>query len=63
MTSQPLNGNKALYWKSDSRISFPGRILDAAGLASKDALKFHPLKIPQERERGDLGAIPPRYVE
>jgi hypothetical protein len=43
--------------------SFPGQVLDAAGLGSPDALEFHPLKIPEERVRGDLGAIPPRYVE
>ncbi len=42
---------------------FKGKILDAAGLASSDALKYHPMKIPEERERGDLGAIPPEYVE
>ena len=42
---------------------FTGSILDAAGLASPDALKYHPLRIPEERESGDLGAIPPEFVE
>jgi hypothetical protein len=42
--------------------SFRGRILDAAGLASPDALKFHPMRIPEERADGILGAIPPGYV-
>ena len=43
--------------------TFQGYITDAAGLASPDALDFHPMKIPEERARGDLGSIPPEYVE
>jgi len=42
---------------------FRGKILDAAGLASPEVLKYHPLNIPEERERGDLGAIPPNFVD
>ena len=42
--------------------SFRGRIFDAAGLASSDALAFHPMKVPQERANGMTGAIPPGYV-
>jgi hypothetical protein len=42
---------------------YTGRILDAAGLASPEALKYHPMKVPEERERGNLGAIPPAFVE
>lgn len=42
---------------------FTGKILDAAGLASPEALKYHPMKVPEEREHGALGAIPPGYVE
>jgi hypothetical protein len=42
---------------------FKGTILDAAGLASPEALAFHPLKVPEERERGNLGVIPLEYVE
>ena len=42
--------------------SFKGKILDAAGLASPDALDFHPLKVPQQRANGNVGAIPPEYV-
>lgn len=42
---------------------FTGKILDAAGLASPEALKYHPMKVPEERERGNLGAIPPGFVE
>ncbi len=43
--------------------SFTGRVIDAAGLASPDALDFHPMKIPAERANGDIGAIPPNYVK
>ena len=43
--------------------SFRGQIYDAVGLASPDALKFHPLKIPEERDYGFIGGIPPQYVE
>jgi hypothetical protein len=43
--------------------AFKGEILDAAGLASTDALDFHPMKIPEERSDGGLGAIPPGYVK
>ncbi len=42
--------------------AFEGRILDAAGLASPDALAFHPMQIPEQRSSGLLGAIPPEYV-
>jgi hypothetical protein len=42
--------------------SFQGKILDAAGLASPDALKYHPMKVPEERSSGGYGAIPPEYV-
>jgi hypothetical protein len=43
--------------------TFRGEILDAAGLASPEALQFHPMDIPRERPRGDLGTVPPEYVE
>jgi hypothetical protein len=43
--------------------TFRGEILDAVGLASPEALKFHPMQVPNERPRGDLGTIPPEYVE
>ncbi len=42
--------------------SFRGKILDAAGLASPDALDFHPMKIPEQRSSGGFGAIPPGYA-
>jgi hypothetical protein len=43
--------------------SFEGRILDAAGLASPGALEYHPMRIPEDRSDGTIGAIPPGYVE
>jgi hypothetical protein len=43
--------------------SFRGRILDAAGLASPGALAFHPMKVPEQRLSGGIGAIPPEYVK
>ncbi|MFH2102334.1 MAG: hypothetical protein ABIJ39_03130 [Chloroflexota bacterium] len=42
--------------------AFEGQILDAVGLASPDALAFHPMEVPELRESGVLGAIPPEYV-
>ena len=42
--------------------SFKGEILDAVGLASSGALDYHPMKVPDERTSGLLGAIPPAYV-
>lgn len=42
--------------------SFSGEILDAAGLASPDVLAYHPMKIPEQRASGGIGAIPPDYV-
>lgn len=43
--------------------TFRGHLADAAGLASPEALAFHPMKVPEERARGDLGSIPTKYVE
>jgi hypothetical protein len=42
--------------------SFNKKVFDAAGLASTDALIFHPMRVPKDRSSGDLGAIPPEYV-
>jgi len=41
---------------------FRGKILDGAGLASPEAIKYHPLPIPQERSDGARGEIPPGFV-
>ena len=42
--------------------SFHGYIYDGVGLTNPDALKYHPMKVPQERRTGTLGAIPVGYV-
>ncbi len=42
---------------------FHGRIIDAVGLASPSALRYHPMAIPEERSNGAIGAIPVGFVE
>jgi hypothetical protein len=42
--------------------SFHGYIYDGFGLTNPDALRYHPLKVPEERSSGIIGAIPWRYV-
>lgn len=42
--------------------SFPGKIIDAAGLATDQAIDFHPMLVPQERSSEGIGAIPPAFV-
>lgn len=42
--------------------AFPGKIIDAAGIITPDALQYHPLAVPNERSSGSLGAIPPAAV-
>jgi hypothetical protein len=42
--------------------SFKGAIIDGCGLASPRALRYHPLKVPQERSSGKIGAIPANLV-
>jgi hypothetical protein len=42
---------------------FKGYVVDAAGLASPGALKYHPMKVPEERSNGSIGAIPVGLVE
>jgi hypothetical protein len=46
----------ALGWE------FHGKILDGAGLATPAAIRFHPMRIPEERSTGDLGEIPAGFV-
>lgn len=43
--------------------SFQGRIADGAGLVTPRALRFHPMKIPEERSSGLFGAIPVGFVQ
>lgn len=42
--------------------SFQGEILDGFGLASRDAMKYQPMRVPQERSSPFLGAIPTRFA-
>lgn len=44
-------------------FTFEGQILDGMGLASPAALRFHPLRVPEERSSGASGALPSRYVD
>lgn len=37
---------------------FPGTILDGVGLATSSSGKFHPMKVPNQRSAGYLGAFP-----
>jgi hypothetical protein len=37
---------------------FPGEVLDAFGLATPAALRWHPMKVPEQRSSGEVGAIP-----
>lgn len=43
-------------------FAFSGAIDDGFGLVSPAALKHHPLRVPEDRRSGGLGAIPPGYI-
>lgn len=42
---------------------FLGSIKDGVGLASPEALAFHPMKVPEQRHSGGVGSIPLAYAE
>jgi hypothetical protein len=42
---------------------YPNRIYDAVGLVTPAALQYHPMKVPEERRGGWLGAIPVGAVQ
>ncbi len=42
--------------------SFRGEIHDGAGLASPEAIRYHPMAVPTERRSGTLGEIPAGFV-
>lgn len=42
---------------------FEGKILDGCGLISPEAIKYHPMKVPEQRTSGSAGAIPLKYVQ
>jgi len=41
---------------------FQGYIVDGLGLSSPEAIKYQPLKIPEERPNGKIGGMPPGIV-
>lgn len=42
--------------------TFKGNILDAIAWVSPEALKYHPLNVPQELAMKGIAAIPPRLI-
>jgi hypothetical protein len=44
-------------------FAFDGRVEDGFGLVSPEAVKHHPMAVPQARSSGTLGAIPAAYVD
>jgi hypothetical protein len=42
--------------------AFHGEIRDGAGLASPEAIRYHPMRVPEERRSGSLGEIPAGFV-
>jgi hypothetical protein len=42
--------------------AFEGKVLDGCGLISPEALKYHPMQVPQQRSSAKAGAIPLAYV-
>jgi hypothetical protein len=42
--------------------SFHGLILDGAGLASPEAIQYHPMRVPEERSSGLYGELPGGFV-
>lgn len=45
------------------RYGYRGYIADGVGLATPGARKYHPLKVPEQRQNGMIGAIPPAFVK
>jgi hypothetical protein len=41
---------------------YKGYILDGAGLVTPDALSYHPMSVPDERDNGSIGAIPYPFI-
>lgn len=41
---------------------FLGMVLDGAGLVTPDALKHHPMKVPEQRSHPGIGAIPLQFI-
>jgi len=43
-------------------FSYKGKVRDAFGLGDPLAARFHPLRVPEERQGYGIGAIPPDYI-
>jgi hypothetical protein len=43
--------------------TFEGRVIDGVGLISPQALEHHPMRVPEQRSYGFIGAIPAGFVE
>jgi hypothetical protein len=43
--------------------TFKGEIIDGVGLITPRALAYHPMKVPEQRQSGIVGAIPAAFVE
>jgi hypothetical protein len=41
---------------------FHGNILDGLGLASPEAIRYHPLRVPEDRSSGMWGEIPAGFI-
>jgi hypothetical protein len=41
---------------------YPNRLIDGAALVTPSALKYHPMKVPEERNSGTWGCIPSGIV-
>ncbi len=44
-------------------FAFKGKVYDGVGLISEGALKYHPMKVPEQRPTGDFGSIPAGYIK
>ena len=44
-------------------FAFTGKIEDTVGLASPGSLRFHPLKVPEQRPTGFHGGVPARLIQ
>jgi len=44
-------------------FGFGGYIIDGVGLVTPSAMKYHPMRVPEERIDGSIGAIPPAFVK
>jgi hypothetical protein len=42
---------------------FKGKVLDGFGLGDPQAVKYHPMRVPEQRQGYGVGAIPAGYVE